>query len=83
MTIEQGPLFSAQEQPSPHLKFFDNMIDEIDRIRLSMFELRILMTSGEVFIAISTSLPEISIVVAAVKLGRYVIAGSDIFGTNL
>jgi len=38
---------------------------------------------GAVFIAISTSLPEISTVLAAVKLGRYVMAVSDIFGTNL
>ena len=38
---------------------------------------------GAVFIAISTSLPEISTVLAAVKLGRHVMAVSDIFGTNL
>ncbi|GGL69629.1 sodium:calcium antiporter [Wenxinia marina] len=38
---------------------------------------------GAVFIAISTSLPEISTVIAAVRLGRYVMAVSDIFGTNL
>lgn len=38
---------------------------------------------GAVFTAISTSLPEISTVLAAVRLGRYVMAVSDIFGTNL
>ena len=38
---------------------------------------------GAVFIAISTSLPEISTVLAAVRLGRHVMAVSDIFGTNL
>ena len=38
---------------------------------------------GAVFVAISTSLPEISTVLAAVRLGRYVMAVSDIFGTNL
>lgn len=38
---------------------------------------------GAVFVAISTSLPEISTVLAAVRLGRYVLAASDIFGTNL
>jgi len=38
---------------------------------------------GAVFVAISTSLPEISTVLAAVRLGRYVMAASDIFGTNL
>jgi cation:H+ antiporter len=38
---------------------------------------------GAVFVAISTSLPEISTVLAAVSLGRYVMAVSDIFGTNL
>ncbi|KZY46668.1 hypothetical protein A3731_31590, partial [Roseovarius sp. HI0049] len=38
---------------------------------------------GAVFVAISTSLPEISTVLAAVRLGRHVMAVSDIFGTNL
>ncbi len=38
---------------------------------------------GAVFVAFSTSLPEISTVLAAVRLGRYVMAVSDIFGTNL
>ena len=38
---------------------------------------------GAVFVAISTSLPEISTVLAAVRLGRYVMAVSDIFGTNI
>lgn len=38
---------------------------------------------GAVFVAISTSLPEVSTVLAAVRLGRYVMAMSDIFGTNL
>lgn len=38
---------------------------------------------GAVFTAVSTSLPEISTVLAAVRLGRYVMAVSDIFGTNL
>lgn len=38
---------------------------------------------GAVFVAITTSLPEISTVLAAVRLGRYVMAVSDIFGTNL
>ncbi len=38
---------------------------------------------GAVFVAISTSLPEISTVLAALGLRRYVMAASDIFGTNL
>lgn len=38
---------------------------------------------GAVFLAIATSLPEISTVLAAVQLGRYVMAVCDIFGTNL
>jgi cation:H+ antiporter len=38
---------------------------------------------GAVFVAISTSLPEISTVLAAMRLRRYVMAVSDIFGTNL
>lgn len=38
---------------------------------------------GAVFVAISTSLPEISTVLAAIKLGRHVMAVSDILGTNL
>ena len=38
---------------------------------------------GYLLVAVSTSLPEVSTVVASVKLGRYVMAVSDIFGTNL
>lgn len=38
---------------------------------------------GAVFLALSTSLPEISIVFAAVRIGRYEMAISDIFGANL
>jgi len=38
---------------------------------------------GAVFVAISTSLPEVSTVLAAIRLKRYVMAVSDIFGTNL
>lgn len=38
---------------------------------------------GAVLIAISTSLPELSSVIAAVRLSRYEMAISDIFGTNL
>lgn len=38
---------------------------------------------GYLLVAISTSLPEVSTVIASVKLGRYVMAVSDIFGTNL
>lgn len=38
---------------------------------------------GAVFVAIATSLPELSTVIAAVRLRRYVMAVSDIFGTNL
>ena len=38
---------------------------------------------GAVFLALATSLPEISIVVAAVKIGRYEMAIADIFGANL
>jgi cation:H+ antiporter len=38
---------------------------------------------GAVLLAISTSLPEVSSVVAAVRLRRYQMAISDIFGTNL
>jgi cation:H+ antiporter len=38
---------------------------------------------GAVLLAISTSLPEVSTVLAAVRLGNYTMAISDIFGTNL
>lgn len=38
---------------------------------------------GFLLVAISTSLPEASTVIASVRLGRYVMAVSDIFGTNL
>jgi cation:H+ antiporter len=38
---------------------------------------------GAVFLAISTSLPEVSTVLSAAKLRRYEMAISDIFGTNL
>jgi cation:H+ antiporter len=38
---------------------------------------------GYLLVAVSTSLPEVSTVIASVKLGRYVMAVSDIFGTNL
>lgn len=38
---------------------------------------------GYLLVAISTSLPEVSTVIASVKLGRYVMAVSDVFGTNL
>ncbi|WP_173812365.1 sodium:calcium antiporter [Limimaricola cinnabarinus] len=38
---------------------------------------------GAVFVAIATSLPEISTVLAAMRLKRFVMAVSDIFGTNL
>jgi len=38
---------------------------------------------GNVFLGLSTSLPEISTVIAAVRLKRYEMAISDIFGTNL
>ena len=38
---------------------------------------------GAVALAAATSLPEVSTVVAAVRLGRYEMAVSDIFGTNL
>lgn len=38
---------------------------------------------GAVGLAAATSLPEVSTVVAAVRLGRYEMALSDIFGTNL
>ena len=38
---------------------------------------------GYLLVAISTSLPEVSTVIAAVRLRRYVMAVSDIFGTNL
>ena len=38
---------------------------------------------GAVVLAIATSLPEISTVVSAARLGRYEMAISDIFGTNL
>ncbi len=38
---------------------------------------------GVVALAAATSLPEVSTVVAAVRLGRYEMALSDIFGTNL
>jgi cation:H+ antiporter len=38
---------------------------------------------GAVFLALSTSLPEISIVLAAVTIGRYEMAMADIFGANM
>lgn len=38
---------------------------------------------GMVFLAFSTSLPEVSTVLAAVRLRRYSMAISDVFGTNL
>jgi cation:H+ antiporter len=38
---------------------------------------------GAVFVAISTSLPEVSTVLSAVRLGNYTMAISDILGTNL
>lgn len=38
---------------------------------------------GAVFLAFSTSLPEMSTVIAAVRLRRYEMAISDVFGTNL
>lgn len=38
---------------------------------------------GAVFVAIATSLPEVSTVIAAMRLKRYVMAVSDILGTNL
>lgn len=38
---------------------------------------------GAVFLAFATSLPELSTVVAASRLGRYEMAISDVFGTNL
>lgn len=38
---------------------------------------------GFLLVAVSTSLPEASTVIASVRLGRYVMAMSDIFGTNL
>lgn len=38
---------------------------------------------GAVFVGLSTSLPEISTVLAAVRLKQYLMAVSDIFGTNL
>lgn len=38
---------------------------------------------GAVFLGFSTSLPEISTVIAAVRLKRYEMAISDVFGTNL
>jgi cation:H+ antiporter len=38
---------------------------------------------GAAFLALATSLPEVSTVVAAVRLGRHEMAASDLFGTNL
>jgi cation:H+ antiporter len=38
---------------------------------------------GVAFLAVSTSLPEVSTVLAAVRLGRYEMAIADVFGTNL
>lgn len=38
---------------------------------------------GAVFLGFSTSMPEISTVIAAVRLKRYEMAISDVFGTNL
>lgn len=39
--------------------------------------------TGAVLVAVSTSLPEVSTVLAAARLGLYTMAISDIFGTNL
>ena len=39
--------------------------------------------AGFLLVAMSTSLPELSTVIASVRLRRYVMAVSDIFGTNL
>ena len=38
---------------------------------------------GAVFVALATSLPEVSSTLAAVRLGQYELAFGDIFGTNL
>jgi cation:H+ antiporter len=38
---------------------------------------------GAVLVAFSTSLPEVSTVLEAMRLGRYTMAVSDVFGTNL
>lgn len=38
---------------------------------------------GALFLAVSTSLPEVSTVLAAVRLRRYEMAIADVFGTNL
>ena len=38
---------------------------------------------GAVFLAVSTSLPEITIVLSAVRMGRYAMAVGNIFGANL
>ncbi|MEY8838640.1 sodium:calcium antiporter [Cribrihabitans sp. XS_ASV171] len=38
---------------------------------------------GAIFVAVATSLPEVSTVLSAMRLKRYVMAVSDIFGTNL
>ena len=38
---------------------------------------------GAVFLAVSTSLPEITIVFSSVRLGRYAMAVGNIFGANL
>lgn len=38
---------------------------------------------GAVFLALSTSLPEITIVFSSVRMGNYAMAVSDIFGANL
>ncbi|QYO76059.1 sodium:calcium antiporter [Devosia salina] len=38
---------------------------------------------GSVLVALSTSLPEVSTVISAVRAGLYTMAVSDIFGTNL
>lgn len=38
---------------------------------------------GAVFLGLTTSLPEVSTVIATVRLGRYEMAISEVFGTNL
>lgn len=38
---------------------------------------------GVSMVAVATSLPEVSSVISAVRLGRYAMAAGDIFGTNL
>ena len=93
--LKPGPAQEAQERHGPLSQLFYRIAGGAAVILIAGF---LLSKTGEaiaaqtglgqslggyLLVAVSTSLPEVSTVVAAVKLGRYVMAVSDIFGTNL